>query len=224
LATSNNNFFVVKNGLAVGNTTNTKAVIDNTGRWIGDPTDLAGATGATGPNGPTGPTGATGLTGSTGATGSTGPVGATGPDGGMLTPGTYVVRATKQGGTQTITNGADAVVTFSDDFDPQNWFASNKFQPNVAGYYSIDVSVWWDPGSINNNQTNIQLRKNGTTQLVIDQQPIANTGIGYGQSISTITYFNGSTDYVEVWWSSGTLEHIAGGGIESMFKAYFVRG
>jgi hypothetical protein len=224
LATSNNNFFVVKNGLAVGNTTNTKAVIDNAGRWIGDPADLAGATGATGPTGPTGDTGATGPagpTGDTGATGSTGPVGATGPDGGMLTPGTYVVRATKQGGTQTITNGADAVVTFSDDFDPQNWFASNKFQPNVAGYYSIDVSVWWDPGSINNNQTNIQLRKNGATQLVIDQQPIANTGIGYGQSISTITYFNGSTDYVEVTAFTGnpTSQNINSAGTGTYFAA-----
>ena len=36
-----------------------------------------------------------------------------------------------------------------------------------------------------------------TTQP-IDQDPIANTTIGYGQSLSTITYFNGSTDYVEV--------------------------
>ena len=81
MATSNNNFFVVKNGLAVGNTTNTKAVIDNTGRWIGDPTDLVGATGSTGltgATGVTGPTGSTGLTGATGVTGPTGPTGSTG--------------------------------------------------------------------------------------------------------------------------------------------------
>jgi hypothetical protein len=85
LATSNNNFFIVKNGLAVGNTTNTKAVIDNTGRWIGDPYDLAGATGATGPNGATG---ATGTAGSDGATGSTGPTGPNGSDGATGATGT----------------------------------------------------------------------------------------------------------------------------------------
>lgn len=37
MATSNSNFFIAKNGLAVGNTTSTKAVVDNSGRWIGVP-------------------------------------------------------------------------------------------------------------------------------------------------------------------------------------------
>ena len=31
---------MVKNGLAVGNTTSTKAVINNAGQWIGDPTGV----------------------------------------------------------------------------------------------------------------------------------------------------------------------------------------
>jgi hypothetical protein len=37
LATSNTNFFIAKNGLAVGNSTNIKAVVDNSGHWVGVP-------------------------------------------------------------------------------------------------------------------------------------------------------------------------------------------
>ena len=35
-----NNYFVVKNGLAVGNTTYTKNVINSAGQFIGDPTGV----------------------------------------------------------------------------------------------------------------------------------------------------------------------------------------
>jgi hypothetical protein len=145
--------------------------------------------------------------------GATGPQGPSGPSGpaSTLAASDYVMRAVKNGTAQTVTNGSDAVVTLIDDFDPQGWFASNKFQPTIAGYYNIDVSVWWDAGAVTNNQTNIQLRKNGTTQLAIDQAQIV-TGAGYGQTLSTIVYFNGSTDYVEVTAFTGntTSQNING--------------
>jgi hypothetical protein len=35
LATSNSNFFIAKNGLAVGNTINNVAIVDNSGNWVG---------------------------------------------------------------------------------------------------------------------------------------------------------------------------------------------
>ncbi|HEY3498533.1 MAG TPA: hypothetical protein VGK73_27770 [Polyangiaceae bacterium] len=59
-------------------------VIDENGRWVGDPTGLVGATGpagATGSAGATGPTGAPGSPGSAGSPGPTGPTGATGSGG-----------------------------------------------------------------------------------------------------------------------------------------------
>ena len=146
-----------------------------------------------------------------GYTGSIGYTGSKGVDGGQLTAGSYVMRAVKDGSSQTITSNADATVTLIDDFDPNGWFASNKFQPTVAGYYSLDAAVWWDAGAVTNNQTNIQLKKNGTTQLAIDQTQIV-TGSGYGQTISTIAYFNGSTDYVELTAYTGntTSQNING--------------
>ena len=116
-----------------------------------------------------------------------------------ITAGDYVVRAAKNGSTvQTIPNGTDTVVTLVDDFDPQGWWSSNKFQPTIAGYYSMSAQIWWGAGSINNNQTNLQLRKNGNTQLAITQTPVNNSTVGEFLNLSTIAYFNGSTDYVEV--------------------------
>ena len=64
-----------------------KKVIDETGKWIGDPTGLRGPRGPVGPQGPggqqglRGPTGPSGPQGLTGPTGPHGPQGATGPAG-----------------------------------------------------------------------------------------------------------------------------------------------
>jgi hypothetical protein len=140
--------------------------------------------------------------------------------GGGIEAGDYVVRAVKNGTSQTITGGTDVVVTFVDEFDPQNWFASNKFQPTIAGYYSITTHVWWVAGSVTNNQSNIQFRKNGNTQLAIAQDQIV-TGSGYTQVLSTIAYFNGSTDYVEVTAYTGnpTSQDINSSGNGTYFTA-----
>ena len=145
--------------------------------------------------------------------------GGSGGSGGLIA-GDYVVRANKNGSSQTVTSGADAVVTLVDDFDPQNWFASNKFQPTVAGYYSLTAQVWWDAGAVTNNQTNVQIRKNGNIQLAINQDQIM-TGSGYAQALSTIAYFNGSTDYVEVTAFTGntTSQNINGAAGGTYFTA-----
>lgn len=141
--------------------------------------------------------------------------------GGGITAGDYVVRAVKNGTGQTITNGTDTVVTFVDDFDPQNWFASNRFQPTIAGYYSLTAQIWWGAGTINNNQTNLQLRKNGSTQLAITQTPVNNSTVGEFLNLSTIAYFNGTTDYVEVtaYTANPTSQTINGSAAGTWFTA-----
>ena len=185
-----------------------------------------GSAGAAGGDGSIGFTGSQGDLGYTGSQGDIGYTGSKGADGGMLTPSNYVVKAVKGGTEQTITGGSDQVVTFVDDFDPQNWFASNKFQPTLAGYYGIDVSIWWNAGSVSNNQTNIQLRKNGSTQVAISQALIT-TSVGNTQEINTIVYFNGTTDYVEVsaYSSSDTGQIISGANPpqQTVFNAYLLK-
>ena len=133
----------------------------------------------------------------------------------------YVVRAVKNGSTQTVPANTDTLVTMVDDFDPQGWWTPNKFQPTIAGYYSISTQLWWNAGSINNNQTNLQLRKNGSVQLAIAQTPVNNSTVGEFLSISTIAYFNGTTDYVEVtaYSSNPTSQDINGAGSGTWFVA-----
>ena len=130
------------------------------------------------------------------------------------------MKAVKGGSTQTITAGSDQVVTFVDEFDPQNWWTPSKFQPTTAGYYSIQVAVWWYAATTSTGQCNIQLRQNGSTQVAIQQSPLI-TGDGYGQEIDIITYFNGSTDYVEVtaYTSNTTSQNIHGESSGTWFTA-----
>jgi hypothetical protein len=53
-------------------------------------------------------------------------------------------------------------------------------------------------GATGANQTNLQIRLNGSTQKAIVQQPV-NTGTsGSGMTISRILQLNGSSDYVEI--------------------------
>ncbi|MDD5772655.1 MAG: tail fiber domain-containing protein [bacterium] len=92
---SPNATFDISGNIAV----NGNAVIDSTGKWVGDSTGLVGpkgdkgdtgntgsagptgATGATGPGGPAGPSGATGAQGPQGNTGPQGPIGTQGVQG-----------------------------------------------------------------------------------------------------------------------------------------------
>jgi hypothetical protein len=134
------------------------------------------------------------------------------------------MKAVKGGSTQTIlNNNNNQVITFIDDFDPQNWWASNRFQPTIAGYYNLQLAVWWDAGAVTNNQTNIQLQKNGTTQVAIQQTQIV-TGAGYGQSIDTIAYLNGTTDYIEATAYTGntTSQNINGTNTGTWFTAALI--
>ena len=54
------------------------AVIDENGKWVGDPAGLQGPTGAVGPTGAAGPQGTAGVAGDVGAVGPQGPIGAAG--------------------------------------------------------------------------------------------------------------------------------------------------
>ena len=141
-----------------------------------------------------GPTGFTGWTGPTGMTGSSGPTGTTGPTGPASSG--YIAQANLPTN-QTVTSGADARVLYTDDLDPNNWWSSsNTFNPNINGYYLCTATVWWAGGSVNDNQTNLQFRKNGAGSAIV-QSPIISS-IGNSQMSSKIFQMNGITDYLDV--------------------------
>jgi hypothetical protein len=166
-----------------------------------------------------------GTSGSSGTAGTSGSAGTSGTSPTGLVASNYLVRGTKQGGAQTIPNATDTVVTFGDNIDPNNWLTSNKIQPTISGYYTVNAQVWWDAGSVTNNQTNIQFRKNGNTQVVIAQTQIL-SGQGYAQSLDAVIYFNGSTDYIELTAYTGnpTSQGINSAGAGTWIEASLIVG
>lgn len=123
---------------------------------------------------------------------------AQGPTGG-LAASDYVTTA-RLNADQTIPNAVDTVLQWIADVDPQSWLKNTgtstaRFQPSIAGYYNTSVGVWWAAGTVSNNQDNVQLRKNGTTYIILQNQITTSAGTSVGGS--KIVYLNGSTDYVE---------------------------
>jgi hypothetical protein len=100
---------------------------------------------------------------------------------------------------QTITRDIDTRVLFTDEYDPNNWWtSSNTFNPTINGYYFITAAVWWQAGALNtSNQTNVQIRQNGSNQKAIVQSPIE-WNSGNTQIVSRIIQLNGTTDYLDI--------------------------
>jgi hypothetical protein len=170
--------------------------------------------------GPTGFTGWTGPTGETGPTGDVGPTGPTGPTGPISL--NYICQANLTSN-QVITSGFDQSITFTADYDPNNWWTdSNTFKPTIEGYYFVSATVWWAAGDLNtSNQTNIQIRQNSTIQKAIVQSPVQ-WDSGNSQVVTRIIQLNGTTDYLDITAYTGnptsqTIQATSGSG--SWFSA-----
>jgi hypothetical protein len=112
---------------------------------------------------------------------------------------------------QTILNETDTLIEFSIISDPNNWYSgiTTRTTPTVAGTYHIDVMINWYEGTVTNNQTNIQLRKNGTT-FALSQVGIHT--FSYTMNACGIVTMNGTTDYIDftVYTSNPTSQVVRG--------------
>jgi len=96
-----------------------------------------------------------------------------------------------------ISSGTFVKVTLdSEEFDTNNNFASSRFTPTVAGYYQINgaVSTTAYAGNylLSAIYKNGSLYKNGSNYAL-------NAAAGPTTIVSSLVYFNGSTDYVELY-------------------------
>lgn len=83
-------------------------------------------------------------------------------------------------------------------FDTEAWdtasnFASSRFTPTTAGYYQINATVYFI--GLNAANDAFQIWKNGATYFEFKNVNTGNLSI----NISQVVYFNGSTDYLEVY-------------------------
>ena len=132
----------------------------------------------------------TGTTGPTGFTGNTGPIG---PAGVGLSVSTYIAIGTLASNMGT--SGSDQNIPFTSSYDPQLWIQNSGstsmiFQPNIAGYYLITLSGYFDTAQTNNN---VQIQTTGLTQLYFAVAP-QNGNVAEG---SRTLYFNGSSDSIK---------------------------
>jgi hypothetical protein len=122
-------------------------------------------------------------------------VGTTTITGNLNAPGNYYVKLARTTN-QTITNGSDTLIGFTATSDTNGWYSgiTTRTIPTVAGTYRVDVMLNWQTGTVTNNQTNIQIRKNAST-FALHQVGIAT--FSYSQTACGIVTMNGTTDYID---------------------------
>jgi hypothetical protein len=133
--------------------------------------------------------------------------------------------------TQTLSNNADTKVILNTEvFDTANCFDSTtnyRFTPNVAGYYMLAQTVV--TAAVNSGGTLeilARIRKNGSTDLTWSTNLVPSTQHFNAITSSTVTYMNGTTDYVELYIYQNTNASLnVVGGIEgyTSFSGALVR-
>jgi hypothetical protein len=122
------------------------------------------------------------------------------------------------------TNTQTKVVFNTEDFDTASCFdtSTNRFTPNVAGYYQINGSLYVISSSTG-TYMGCSIFKNGSNYA---SGTFLSSAQGEVSSVSShLIYLNGTTDYVELYgfslFGSGSTTFIAGGG--SRFTGSLVR-
>lgn len=111
----------------------------------------------------------------------------------------------------------------TEEFDTNNNFDNTtnyRFTPTVAGYYQINGAAYSNGVG---GQT-VSIYKNGSEYK--RGSMAANATITYVSVVSAIVYFNGSTDYVELYYyqnGAGTTTSITGQS-STYFNGCFLRG
>jgi hypothetical protein len=132
--------------------------------------------------------------------------------------------AYKSGANQSLTSNTYTKIVFeSEEFDTNSCFDSTtnyRFTPTVAGYYQISVRVEISGSGSSRNLATIY--KNGSIFKT-------GTDIGglspstLGATVSALIYFNGSTDYVEVYAYVASTMSANSGALTTYFQGAMVR-
>ena len=114
-------------------------------------------------------------------------------------------------------------------YSNENWDTNNnydpvtnyRFTPTVAGYYIINFSVNFGNATTANERA-IALYKNGALYYGASDIAFLAGNTTYYMSSSCQVYFNGSTDYVEVYVFSSAAS-TSGPGADNKFQGVMVR-
>jgi len=151
------------------------------------------------------------------------------------TTGTVLTTASTFGGTgpafsayinvgQTISNNTATKLQFgAETFDTNSNFdptTNYRFTPTVAGYYQINGQVSLTSGGT--GYQTFSILKNGSS---VFNNYTASSTAGPSSVINSIIYCNGSTDYIELYFTqtTGVSQTTNNGSLYSQFSASMVR-
>ena len=121
-----------------------------------------------------------------------------------------------------VTNTTFTKVTFNtEEFDTNSNFASSRFTPTVAGYYQINT-CFSGPGS-GTGVIVANIFKNGSNFKSGNQIP--NNAAGTYVVVAALIYFNGSTDYVEIYayQNTGGTVTLGSNSVDFAFSGFLAR-
>lgn len=117
---------------------------------------------------------------------------------------------------QSISNSSSTAITIDTeeiDSDSTHSTASNtsRVVPKTPGYY--DIFGWASFASNATGFRQLEAKFNGTTTLDVDNKTSVGSGNATHCNVVTKAYFNGTTDYVELYafQTSGTALNVAAG-------------
>lgn len=102
---------------------------------------------------------------------------------------------------QTLSSGTFTKITFdSESYDTASFYdlANSKFQPTIAGYYHINLCLYFGNGT--STATLSYLYKNGAIHRQIANFYHSSQSLDdYGVAGGALVYMNGTTDYIEAY-------------------------
>lgn len=103
---------------------------------------------------------------------------------------------------QTFPSGTAVKITFdSEDLDTHGWVANNRFTPKLPGWYSLSLTVRLFTNAAGSNG-GVYLYKSGALTERADSFTTSTSSSSYGSfNLNVLEYFNGTTDYAELWAS-----------------------
>lgn len=123
-------------------------------------------------------------------------------------------------------NTATKVAFDAEEWDSANCFntSTNRFTPNVAGYYQIDCTIGCGAAGTAADGMNFGfvLYKNGSQHRV---GFFGNSGGANDQYITGafLVYCNGTTDYIEIYYSCSKTININGGASATWISGFLAR-
>jgi hypothetical protein len=146
------------------------------------------------------------------------------PSGGSSFPAFFAYRATTN---QSISSATWTKVQFNaESFDTDSCYdpsTNYRFTPNQSGYYQINATLYIDTSN-DGNRNIFTFYKNGSAYAAFQNNiRRGNTAGELGMGGSTLMYFNGSTDYVEIYMFSTSSSTLMAGQADTMFSGIGIR-